>query len=364
MVELDRYTVSIEAFEAAEILPLWQQLEHRVKPHFFLSACWVSVWVEVFQPEVQVVRIHCDHQLIGLGLLTCRKQVRHGVLSSRVLRLGQTGIPSQDQIWIEYNDLLLEPEHAQQAPAAFMRFLMQRRDWDEVQLGAILEGRARYFTLPALHSVVQWSAPLYRVDLLAIRRRQSRYLDTLSRNTRYQINRSERLYSGRGKLVFSVARSAEEILPLWQRLGALHTARWGEGPGQSGFANPDFVQFHRALINKGCGQNRVEFCLLWLDDEPIGMLYNFVYRKRVYFYLSGISYEEDARCKPGLVLHARAIQHYLDAGYDCYDFMGGEARYKQSLGQPGGQLQQISLQRPRLALKLEQLGRKIKSWVQ
>lgn len=361
MVDSERYTVSIEPLDAGAFPALWRQLERRAKPHFFLSSCWVTVWLAAYRPDVQVATIFYHGEVIGLALLTIQRQVRHGVIRSRVLRLGQTGVASEDQIWIEYNDLLLDPAHADTAPRAFMRYLLGRGDWDEFQLGATLAERVQHYQGPGCEPVLKWSAPVYIVDLQAIREQKKPYRAILSRNTRHQINRSERLYQARGKLTFSVITDADEMLQHWQPLACLHQQRWGAEPGQSGFANPDFVRFHQLLIRQGAGQGMVEFCILWLDGEPIGLLYNFVYQGRVYFYLSGIQYESDARCKPGLLLHALAIQHYLDAGYECYDFMGGAAQYKASLGVEDGELQLVSFQRPRLALRLEQLGRKVKS---
>lgn len=360
MVEPDLYTISLSDPVAEALEHRWKELEQRAEPNFFLSWCWVSVWLEVFRPNCQLVQVHSNGKLVGLGLLTINREQRHGFLNSRVLRLGQTGDADQDQIWIEYNDLLLDAEHCQQAPRAFLSFMLKQSNWDEFQFGASTTKRLQFYQHNALARVITWSAPTYSVDLDALRKSEKAYLEVLSRNTRYQINRSERLYDGAGGLEFTVVKDVDAILGHWDRLARLHIERWGDEPGKSGFTNDQFVAFHKALIQRGCSENQIELCTLSHQGNVIGLLYNFVFRGCVYFYLSGLEYAEDSRLKPGLVIHARAIQHYLDRGYHSYDFMGGEARYKQSLGKPHAELQLVCLQRPRLKLKLEQLGRYLK----
>mgnify|MGYP000226269683 CR=1 FL=1 len=85
-----------------------------------------------------------------------------------------------------------------------------------------------------------------------------------------------------------------------------------------------------------------------------------MYRGTVYFYLSGLCSEENPKLKPGLSGHSLCIQEYVDKGFKYYDFMGGDDRYKASLGKKQGELYQISLQQDRLKFKIENVLRKIK----
>lgn len=354
------YHIELVPCDIRWLLPEWRELEARADTTFFTSACWVETWLESLRPDVQVAVIRHQLQIVGLGLLCWRVAQRFWILTSKVVRLGRTGNPLDDQIWIEYNGLLLDKQHQHTAPAAFSAWLLAQQDWDEFELGATDSRQMRLYHTPGCTAVERWSAPHYGLDLVALRQRQITYLDSLSRNTRYQINRSRKRYESSGRLTFTVLSSAAAMLAVWPTLGQLHLARWGRDEQGSGFANPRFLQFHESLIRRGAPQEQVEFCILTQDGRLIGGLYNFIYRNRVYFYLSGLSDEADNQLKPGLLLHSLAIQHYLERGLDYYDFMGGESRYKQSLGNRQGDLQLISFQRPRLALKLEQLGRRLK----
>lgn len=361
---LSRYQVSWSNVDRTTLQLEWMALESRADTTFFTTWCWTDSWLRTFQPAARVARIQYDGLLVGLGLFTCLPEVRHGWLRSRVLRLARTGQPRQDQIWIEYNNLLLDRQHVENATAAFNAFLLQQSDWDELEIGAATPQVIANFSHPTLQPVERWSAPTFGVDLTALRRNGKQYLDSLSRNARYQINRSAKRYREQGPLTLRCFNGESDILQHWQALGSLHRQRWGNQPEQSGFANPDFEAFHLDLLATAAPSGCVELCTLSAGDRLLGCLYNFIHQNRVYFYLSGIQQESDAHLKPGLLIHALAIQHYLDRGLEYYDFMGGEARYKRTLATEAGTLQMVSFQRPRLRLKIEQLARQVKQWQQ
>ena len=340
----------------------WQTLESHADVTFFLSWQWISTWLGLCNEPLRLARIYYNNVLVGLGLFTWSTEIRHRFLRSRVLRLHRTGLPEWDQIWIEYNQLLLDRAHQKTAPAALITFLLSRDDWDELELGASDSQVLQNYQTTPLIPVEHWSSPCYGVDLNALRQTGKHYRDSLSRNTRYQINRSEKRYQQSGQLTFACVQDPKAIAEWWPQLAALHQQRWGMTPTLSGFANPAFVQFHQRLIAQCAPLHLVEFCTLFLGDLMLGCLYNFVYRGRVYFYASGLRQEADAQLKPGLLLHAMAIQHYLERGLEFYDFMGGDARYKQSLASRSVELKLVSLQRPRLSLKLEQFARRLKHW--
>jgi CelD/BcsL family acetyltransferase involved in cellulose biosynthesis len=95
-------------------------------------------------------------------------------------------------------------------------------------------------------------------------------------------------------------------------------------------------------------------------DQEIASFYNLLHKGVIYFYLGGMETETDNRLKPGLLGHTLCIEDYRHHGFHYYDFMGGEERYKANLGQLHRQLTQVSLQRGRFKLKLEDVARRTK----
>ena len=333
----------------------WQALENRARAPVFLSWQWVGHWLSVYRPEAELLQVKDGERVIGLGVIVTTRERRHGVLRSRCLRLHQTGYRKQDQIWIEYNGFLAEQGCEDAVARAGLDFLCaQRAGWDEFVIGAVNARQARQFArISGLHAHVRWQAPCYGVDLNQLRAAGQPYLDTLTANTRYQINRAHRLYQQRGEVRLVRPESVQQALAIFDHIGPLHLARWGHGPDQSGYANPEFVRFHRALVADQWASGGVDLVSLMAGDQVIASFYNLLYRQTVYFYLGGMHTEPDNRLKPGLLGHSLCIEDYRHHGFHYYDFMGGDERYKAQLGRCHSELVQVSLQRPRFKLQVE-----------
>lgn len=341
----------------------WEDLESRSAPTVFLSWQWLGHWLDVYQPDVRVLKVTENGRLIGLGMIVVSSERRHGLLRSRCLRLHQTGSRVLDQIWIEYNGFLAEHGRDRDVSAACLNYLVaQKEEWDEFVVGAIDADEADFYAeATGLFKHVRWEAPCYGVDLDQLRRNGKHYLDTLSRNTRYQINRAHRLYEERGPVALVRPDSVEEALAVFDSIGPRHLERWGSGPDQSGYANPDFVRFHRSLIRSQWPEGGVDLVSLRAGDDVIASFYNLLHNQVVYFYLGGMMTETDNKLKPGLLGHSLCIEDYRQHGFHYYDFMGGEERYKSNLGERHRHLVQVALQRPRFKLKLEQALREARN---
>ncbi|WP_289102191.1 GNAT family N-acetyltransferase [uncultured Marinobacter sp.] len=358
-LQVVRYPVAdLERLEA-----LWRDLEGRASPTVFLSWQWLGHWLAVYEPQAQVLEVTQGDRVVGLGIVVQTEERRHGVLRSNCLRLHQTGHRQQDQIWIEYNGFLAEQGMEASVAAACLQHLCNDMpQWDEFIVGAIDAEEARHYAeLTGLFAHLRWEAPCYGVDLDALRRSGQHYLDTLTRNTRYQINRSHRLYEAWGAVELVRPDSAEEAVAIFDSIGPLHLNRWGAGPDQSGYANPDFVRFHRSLIQDQWASGGVDLVSVKAGDDMIASFYNLLYDQKVYFYLGGMKTEPDNRYKPGLLGHSLCIEDYRHHGFHYYDFMGGDERYKTQMGSLHKQLVQVSLQRDRFKLKLEDVMRKARN---
>ncbi|UDL03335.1 GNAT family N-acetyltransferase [Marinobacter sp. CA1] len=341
----------------------WLELEARATPTVFLSWQWMGHWLKVYAPKAWVLRVADGDRLVGLGLIVETDERRHRFLRSRCLRLHQTGHRVLDQIWIEYNGFLAENGREDEVAEACLNYLCQEMpEWDEFIVGAIdAEDAERYTAITGLQRQLRWEAPCYGVDLDELRTTGEPYLDSLSRNTRYQINRAHRLYRQRGRVTLVRPDSLEEALEVFDRIGPKHLARWGDGPDQSGFANPDFVRFHREMIRSQWPRGGIDLITLMAGDDEIAFFYNLLHKQVVYFYLGGMKLEEDNRLKPGLLGHSLCIEDYRHHGFHYYDFMGGDERYKANMGRLHRHLVQVSLQRERFKLKLEDVARRARN---
>jgi len=345
----------------------WQDLESRADCRFFLSWGWMKPWLDELAEEAYVIRARRDGVLVGLGLFSIREEPRLKLFRARVAYLNQTGVPGKDMVTLEYNGFLLDKNCAAEAQQACLDELVSSRNpaWDELYIHNAPQKFIMELQYLGLDRRDVASAPSAEVDLEKVRQAEN-YISTLGRNTRQQIRRSIRLYEKRhGDLGIARAASAEEALEWFQQAGELHQARWASRnlPGVLSF--PDYQKMHSALIRAAHGAGPEAGCAeilrIFSGEYSIGYLYNFLYRGRVYFYLSGLQFDPDPKLKPGLVTHALAIEMHAEEGRDIYDFMAGENRYKINMGQEMPALTSLYLRKPRLLVSLENRLRAVKA---
>jgi hypothetical protein len=347
----------IEDLSLSTLEGIWKSIEQISKQSYFLSWSWVETWLLTYRPKFIAVLADYDGVTVAIGLFTLSSCKRHQIINSRQLRLLQTGTKNQDQIWIEYNDFIADPTHRVNA---INRSLQKLSDtyigWDELVISMTDAKHLNEYKLAGTKSTLLDRKPTYLIDLSLIKGKC--YLETLSKNSRYQIRRSIREYeSSYGELRLIKADSKDEALVFLKTAGIAHKKRWSG----SGFHNDDFTNFHEKLIRNKFEDGNIDLIKLVAGEEVVGLVYNFIYQKQIFFYLSGLNYGESKKLKPGLVLHSMLIQYYLDRGYDVYNLMGGESRYKKTLAAQSIDLISICYQRKRLAFTLENFARNLKS---
>ena len=113
------------------------------------------------------------------------------------------------------------------------------------------------------------------------------------------------------------------------------------------------------LLGRTFAEAGVQLLKVSVGDRAIGYLYNFRLGTRVYAYQSGFA-DADRRERPGIVTHALAIRHAFRSGAGVYDLMAGPNRLKESLATRCEPMWWQTFQQPRLAFRLEHLGRRLK----
>lgn len=357
------YKISLTAIDNIEILhQKWRQIEKESKCSFFLSWHWIESWLHTYQPNCELIEVHLQRKLVGLAIISKAVKTRYKIIHSNQVNFHQTGIATEDQIWIEYNDILTLKEHYSSVCKLIFEYFQDAPDCDELVFNGLLEKKAALFnSLSSFNLQFQWLSPTFSIDLQALRKTNKDYLPSLSKNTRYQIRRSHKEFNQLGELTLSRANSTEEALLFFDRAAVFHIKRWGNKAGESGFCNSKFTDFHKKLIQLNWHKEVIHLWKLQLCEQDIGYFYNFIYNDEVYFYLSGLKGFENSKLKPGLLGHSLCIQYYLEQGYKKYDFMGGDARYKRSLAQQSQSLCKVLLQKPKIKFFLEKKARYIKN---
>jgi CelD/BcsL family acetyltransferase involved in cellulose biosynthesis len=351
--------VRLEPVDLDRVGEAWQALEPCSDPSFFQSCGWIGCWLRHLPSDRQPLAAIATRgeKVVGLGVFLARRERRHGVVPVDCFGLHESGEATLDSLHIEHNGLLADRSHAPAVWAAILAMLTRRGAWDEVLLGGLERATAELCIEAARAQECQVAVRQRRrsahLDLEELRRSGHALEDALSGNTRHQLARARRLYAAIGPLALHPARTADEALAMLEQLKALHQQSWRRR-GQPGcFATPFFEIFHRDLIRDRFRHGEIQLLRAAAGSRPIGYLYNFAHRGRVYAYQSGFDYTADGRLKPGLVSHALAIEQAMRDGFAVYDFMAGENRLKASLASHWSDMMWLAVQRRSMLSWLE-----------
>lgn len=290
----------------------WRDLETRSNPSFFQSWTWTGGLAPERFPNPVLAEARSDGRVIALALFN---------RTGRILHLGESGDRAIDDIYIEFNGVLVEAGQPASLSTACLDAARAANAW--LPGGLVLSGVQA--PPPETSRVRAVEAPF--ADLSAVP-----FLDSRTANTRQQIRRSDRSYAESGPLTLERAATPEAALAFLDALAVLHQAAWIARGKPGAFANPFFRRFHRALIAEGFSRGEIDLLKITAGPRVVGYLYNFVHRGTVLAYQSGFDYA-GARTheKPGLSAHHLAIQDAQSRGLTRYHFLAGDSRYKRSL---------------------------------
>ena len=346
-------------FELQEVAFATEALAARLlAPPPFIQPFWLLPWLKQNQDK-QPVWLQCfdgDNLVASVFAVITPSQGIHSPFTCGWFN--KTGDPTRDQIWIEFNDLLAEPQWHQEAVTLVLDWCKKNaRDWRL----EITSSPAPWLAHPGFYCD-STSIPGYAVLLSQTFADKDRFLASCSGNTRSRIRRAIKyLQAHYGDITvrdFGPNPPAEIL----SEMGAFHLQRWKEDPQGSGFSNPDFIAFHQALMQSDSGNPRCDILGFYAGEQCIGYTYNLLCNDKVYFYLSGINYIESSnRFQPGLVIHTYAISHYAKQAFTRYDFMGGDSQYKRSLSNHSYSLYMLRLLRKDWLTSLYQCVKTLKT---
>lgn len=351
-----RYQTFNALTERDSVQQIWQSLLE-ITPHsYFNSWGWTSTWLDSLPAdrEIKLLASFLDEEPVVAFFIGRARGLRYGFLPSHTLALNATGNSHFDQIFIEYNRILIRPDFIPN----WTELWDAAGSWDEF----LLPGLASDFTQSAglqtgdvapFHVITDKVENSYWVDLQKIHAANMDYLSLLSSNRRSQIRRSLREYEQDGGLTIREAGDLSEALKMYAGLIDLHQYEWKRRGKLGAFANDYFRAFHERLIRERMGHGEIQLLQINSGDKPLGFLYCFLYQEKVFFYQSGFAYGEGNAQRPGLVSHYLAIVHNASKGFNTYDFLAGEAQYKSSLSTHSAPMLWIRLIRGSARLQFE-----------
>jgi hypothetical protein len=178
------------------------------------------------------------------------------------------------------------PGYEQLVSSSF-RTLLRDGTWDELALFGMECQNGTGFLWDSALGLQSFERPSWYVDLASLRCQNRRYetLLLLSSKTRQQIRRSIRIFEETcGPVKIAEATTTTEALDHLALLSNLHQSAWLNRGKRGAFASQKFVAFHRGLVSYGFEKGLVHLLRATAGEQVFGVLYNFFFRGRVYYY--------------------------------------------------------------------------------
>jgi len=155
------------------------------------------------------------------------------------------------------------------------------------------------------------------------------YLNSLSKNMRYTINRKMKQYKNkfRGNFITANNNDDAQLSTFFNLFLDFNIQRMDCKGIESPFKDSKFLKFHRNILKFFSKNNWLQLSLLEVNNEPIAAIYNFKYNKKVYYYQSGFLTKWE-KISPGVILFSYSIKEAIKNNMEIFDFLKGEEQYK------------------------------------
>jgi CelD/BcsL family acetyltransferase involved in cellulose biosynthesis len=372
---MPRHRILTDVSELEGLVPAWRRLLGRaVHAEPVRTPLWLLAWWRQFGEadgrELRTIAVEDRGELVGLVPLAIRGAThRHAIPVRRVELLG-TGEDEADEIAPDYAGALAAGGKQDDVARVVADAIVDGAlgPWDELRLPAM---SCEDPFVPRLAEALRGrglAAPVTRsgeAHFVSLPRTWSTYLRELGSSRRYVVNRSLReldRWAGKGGWVLRSAVTAADLDEGRRVLHDLHAERWSAAGRRTVFPSPRFKRFHDEVMPRlWAGEDGASLDLLWLTvrDRPIAAAYSVVFGNKVYFYQSGRRLDVPKALRPGIAMHALAIQRSIEAGRREYDFLQGTSRYKRDLSQGSRSLVTLRAVAPHLRARAVEAARMI-----
>lgn len=312
------------SFDAPGLAAAWERLS-RTSPQagVFSSYAWCRAWVETVGRDAAVCIVTCHDEADRIVALLPACIDRAGPV--RWLRfLGHAGVNG------DHLDLLSAAADRSACLDAVLDYVDQSHDCDGLVLGEVeadSQTRERVRAWAAAHGYPVQERERRVVPYLDLPDSFDTYLASLSANMRYHIRRRRRELEKLPGAATHVLRGAAEVEHGVEALFRLHELRWRRDGLPGNFQNPAKREFLHRYCAAACGQDSVRCHVLYIQDEPQGVLLAFYGGGTASYYQMGWN-PGCPLASPGVILLAESIAQAIGEGLHKYDFLRGDEDYK------------------------------------
>jgi CelD/BcsL family acetyltransferase involved in cellulose biosynthesis len=319
--------------EFAALEPAWSELHARCADRsVFLSHEWLHAWWTAYRPraELAIVVVENGGRLLGIAPMMIIQERRAGV-AVRVLRfIGDANEATGHIRETDHIGFIVEREKRAEVVHALLAAIARLR-WDAAEFNQVPEASETTRELLAWIALMKLACQIEVVPC-PVRRLPPTYealLASLPSRLRTSVRSSRRKLQERHAVEFGLHAREDGLDAALAAFFRNHESRW-RGKGQEGaFVHPARRQFYALLTPRLLRRGWLRFFHLSLDGRVVAQQYCFAVDGTVMLLQEGFDFAH-AQDNVGNVLRACVFEHLIETGAECYDFLAGDSRHKQS----------------------------------
>jgi CelD/BcsL family acetyltransferase involved in cellulose biosynthesis len=315
-VPADRCEVVTDFHRLEELFPDWQQLwESDPRAEVFQTPGWARAWWRTFGQQVRLCSpvVFAGDRVIGILPLVQRAQI-----------IQFLGTPEGD-----YADIICEEHRTTEVLALGLKALLESVDgWNECQCHHLSKHSrlVRYYEQLSreIRSRVR-CLPAGPLSTIILRNQREEVFKALL--GKHHTKRLQNKLRKAGELKFQLLESSREIDPYLTEFFRHHVRRHASIGRTSSFADPDYCQFIRAVIQELGPEGRVRFGVLELNGRPLAWNLGFEVNGKFLLYQHTFDLNV-SDYTPGEVLLWNALEYAKEHVTREFDFGRGDELYK------------------------------------
>jgi CelD/BcsL family acetyltransferase involved in cellulose biosynthesis len=295
----------------------------------FLTWEWVINWWQVYGggKELRVLVLRDQHEdIVAIAPFYIRKRKILGALSINEMRFLGTG----EDVSPDYLDVIIKRGFENEVINLLIKYLAVKNGWDVANLTDIVSTSS---TIRAIQNMGGKNGLIVKtreraicpyIELLGD---WEEYIGGLSRNMRYNVKRRMQNLEKDFKTRYFIWQDIGGLEYAMERLSFLHNKRWEQKGGKHGFSSKEYNAFHQAVAREFAMKGWLQLSCLELDGEIAGILYDYRYGNKIYYYQGGFD-PSLYKYSLGLVLRAYVIQKAIENGIKEIDLLKGAYEHK------------------------------------
>jgi len=234
----------------------------------------------------------------------------------------------------DYLDLIVAQGWEEAVYSALLDYLAgpSAPAWDMLGLCNTHQDSPTLKVLPILAEARGWAVSMAKDDVCPIVELPGtweEYLQMLGGKQRREIRRKLRRAGSQAALGWYIVGPEHNLEAEVEDFLDLMAA---STPDKAAFLTPRMRDFFRQLARMAYNADWLQLAFLEIGGRKAAAYLNFVYNNRVLVYNSGLDWRAFPNLSAGIVLAAYCIRHAIEEGYEAFDFMQGDERYKYQLG--------------------------------